>query len=395
MKAKYRNYYQNRDLQIAIAVFLAGLSCFGLLYYYQVLLPDLVEHFKISKAESSFAVSFATFGMAVGLVTAMFVADRYSRKHVIGFSLFASAILAFASSFSENFSILIFLNFIKGFLLAGSTSVCLTYISEEVSEHKKLKITGFYIGGNAIGGLFGRVLASKIAHFFSWQIASEIIGIWCLLCAILFFVVAPKSQHFHPKKESFRTLIKPNLKLIFNKNLLPYYFTGFLLLGTFVSLYNYMAFFLVKPPFQIPEFWIPYVYVLYLTGVLGSLNVHFWEKKLGNSIKILQAMSILGIFGFLTIFIENKIFVILGVGIFTYAFFVAHTVCSKMVGEFSKEKKSVTIAIYLLLYYVGSSILGSSTGIILQNFNWQIFLMVLMLLFGIIFLIFSLKQSNL
>mgnify|MGYP006880154995 CR=1 FL=1 len=39
------NTIKNRDLQIAIAVFLAGLSCFGLLYYYQALLPDLVEYF--------------------------------------------------------------------------------------------------------------------------------------------------------------------------------------------------------------------------------------------------------------------------------------------------------------------------------------------------------------
>ena len=43
---------KNRDLQIAIAVFLAGLSCFGLLYYYQALLPDLVEYFKINKAKT-------------------------------------------------------------------------------------------------------------------------------------------------------------------------------------------------------------------------------------------------------------------------------------------------------------------------------------------------------
>ncbi len=390
MKTKIIN---NRDLQIAIAVFLAGLSCFGLLYYYQALLPDLAEYFKISKAESSFAVSFATLGMAVGLVTAMFAADRYSRKKVIGYSLLASAILAFSSSFSENFTVLIFLNFLKGFLLAGSTSVCLAYISEEVTENRQLKITGLYIAGNAIGGLLGRVLSSGIAHHFSWQFASEFIGIWGLVFAVLFFVVAPKSQNFHQKKQSFKTLIKPNLQLIFNKNLFPYYFTGFLLLGTFVSLYNYMAFFLVKPPFHIPKIWMPYVYVLYLTGVVGSTMVSFWEKKIKSQNSIFKLMSLFGIFGISLLFFQKKIFVILGVGIFTYAFFSAHTLCSKKVGEFSKNKKSVTIAIYLLLYYIGSSVLGSFTGIVLTKYDWQIFLVVLMIFLGIIFLIFSLKKE--
>lgn len=385
---------QNRDLQIAIAVFLAGLSCFGLLYYYQALLPDLAEYFNISKAESSFAISSATFGMAIGLFTAMFVADRYSRKYVIGFALLASSVLAFASSFAENFTVLISLNFVKGFLLAGSTSVCLAYISEEVSDARKLKITGFYIAGNAVGGMLGRVLASNIAHRFSWQTASETIGIWCLLFAVLFFVVSPVSKNFKPKKESSRTLIKPNLKLIFNKKLFPYYFTGFLLLGTFVSLYNYMAFFLVKPPFHIPKIWMPYVYIMFLAGVFGSMNVSFWERKLGRSNQILKTMSLVGIFGISLLFLEKNLLVILGVGIFTYAFFAAHTVCSKMVGEFSKDKKSVTIAIYLLLYYIGSSVLGSSTGIVLQKFDWQIFLVVLMLIFGIIFLIFNFLTFN-
>ncbi len=37
------NTIKNRDLQIATADIFGGLSCFGLLYYYQALLPDLVE----------------------------------------------------------------------------------------------------------------------------------------------------------------------------------------------------------------------------------------------------------------------------------------------------------------------------------------------------------------
>ena len=168
---------KNHDLQIAIAVFLAGLSCFGLLYYYQALLPDLVEYFKINKAKSSFAVSSATLGMALGLITSTFVADRYSRKKVIGYCLFASAVLAFTSSFSENFNVLIALNFLKGFLLSGATSVCLAYIAEEVSENRKLRITGFYIAGNAVGGMVGRVISSQVSHYKSWQFASEFIGI--------------------------------------------------------------------------------------------------------------------------------------------------------------------------------------------------------------------------
>lgn len=107
----------NRDLQIGISVFLSGLSCFGLLYYYQALLPELVDYFRIDKAQSSLAVSSSTFGMALGLLTAMFVADRYSRKKVIGYSLLSSAVFALLSSFSNHFTLLLFFNFLKGYFL--------------------------------------------------------------------------------------------------------------------------------------------------------------------------------------------------------------------------------------------------------------------------------------
>jgi YNFM family putative membrane transporter len=387
-------YPKNSDLKITLAVFSSGLSCFGLLYYYQALLPDLSIYFGIDKAESSFAVSSSTLGMAFGLVTAIFFADRYSRKRVIGWSLLIAAIFALISSFSDSFLVLIFTNFFKGFFLAGSTSVCLAYISEEVSVSKKLKITGIYIAGNAVGGMLGRVLAAHITHLYSWKTASEVVGFLCIILAMVFFLFAPKSKNFHPKKQNFKTLIKPNFVVIFNKKLFPYYLTGFLLLGAFVSLYNFMAFFLVKSPFHISKDWISYIYFLYIAGIGGSMSVSFWQKKLQSSTKIIQAMSVLGIFGLALFFLKSNFSVILGISIFTYAFFVAHTVCSKSIGEFYHSKKSVSIAVYLLSYYLGASILGSSTGIVLGNLGWQYFLLAIILLFSSIYLLFMLIQQK-
>lgn len=388
MTASKTNISSNRDIKIAISVFISGLSCFGLLYYYQALLPDLAIHFRINKAESSLAVSSSTLGMAFGLITAMFVADRYSRKRVIGYSLLIASFFALTSSFSGSFTWLTVFNFFKGFFLAGSTSVCLAYVSEEVSVSKKLKITGFYISGNAIGGMVGRVSAAHFTQKYSWETASELLGGICLVLALLFFFVAPKSNNFQPKKQSFKTLIKPNLLVIFNRKLFPYYLTGFLLLGAFVSLYNYMAFFLVKEPFNISKEWIPYVYFLYIAGIAGSMSVSFWQKKLQSSSQILKAMSLLGSLGIALLFLKTELLVILGVAIFTYAFFVAHTVCSKSIGEFYHSKKSVTIAVYLLCYYLGASILGSSTGLLLGSLGWIIFLFAIIFIFLSIFFIF-------
>ena len=377
----------SKDKSIAFSVFLSGFSCFALLYYYQSLLPEISSFFGVSKTESSLAVSLATMGMALGFLTCMFVADRFERKKLIAFSLIIPAALSITSSLSANFITLISINFLKGFLLSGSASISLAYISEEVSEKNRLRVTGLYIAGNAIGGMFGRVFAAYFAHEYSWQLSSQTLGIICLGFGVLFLLFSPGSTHFRPKKENISSLIRPNLKLVFDKNLIPYYVTGFIILGVFVSIYNYLQFILVKPPFNFDRAYMPYIYLMYIFGVFGSVTT----AKLGKhftSQSLLKSMGIIASAGIALLYSGNGLIVILGLAIFTFSFFLMHVLCNKSLGELYPEKRSVIISIYLLLYYLGSSVIGTSTGVILENWGWQYFLLSLMGLTFLISLIF-------
>ena len=222
-----------KDLIISICVFLSGFSCFAQLYYFQPLLPDLAK-------------------------------DFIPRKKMIGTGLLSSSIFSVAASFSPTFLPLILLSAAKGFLLSGATSVSMAYIAEEVSSRNKGKIMGLYIAGNALGGMAGRVISSWIGALYTWRIASVSIGLICALFAILFLLFSPRSTNFMPRKESFHTLIIANLQLITSKALIPFYLTGGLILGVFVSLYNYLGFYLTKAPFNFPEHYIHYnVYIRY------------------------------------------------------------------------------------------------------------------------------------
>lgn len=382
----------SKDAEIAFAVFLSGFSCFAQLYYYQPLLPDLAQYFHLSETESSLTVSFATLGMALGLFSAMFFADRFSRKKFIAFSLFFSSILSVISSFSANFTMLIIINMLKGFLLSGSAAVSLTYIAEEVSLKNRTRITGSYVAGNGLGGMLGRVSAAWITAQFSWQTASEIIAGICLVFSILFIFLAPESQNFKPKKVSFLPLLKENLKLIINPKLLRFYVTGFIILGSFVSLYNYLAFYLVKPPFSFPKEYMHYIYLMYVFGIFGSISTARISKWM-PPYKLLKTVISFGIFGILILYFSHLWTVILGLGIFTFSFFVTHIICTRLLGEFFTEKRSVIIAIYLLFYYSGASVLGSLTGLTLQHFGYQYFLLCLVLLMSVLLMIFWKKKD--
>lgn len=368
-----------KDLIISGCVFLSGFSCFAQLYYFQPLLPDSALDFSLTASHSSLAVSFSTLGMVFGLFTMMFIADRITRKKLIATGLLASSIFSVAASFSPTFLPLILLSAAKGFLLSGATSVSMAYISEEVSPANKGKIMGLYIAGNALGGMGGRVIASWIGEAFSWRVASGSIGIICAFFAILFLLFSPTSVNFFPRKESFKSLITDNIHLILSKALIPFYLTGGLILGVFVSLYNYMGFYLVKPPFNFSPYYIHYIYLMYIFGVFGSLATA-WLTRRYNHFAVLKTMLVIAAAGILLLYFTDFRIVTFGLAAFTFNFFVVHVLCNRIVSEYNVAKRSVTISIYLLVYYLGSSILGYATGIILDTWGWQAFLAGLILI---------------
>lgn len=383
-----------KDTLISICVFLSGFSCFAQLYYFQPLLPDLAREFLLSASHSSLAVSFSTLGMVFGLVTTMFIADRIPRKKLISTGLLTSSVFSVAASFSPVFWLLILLSAAKGFLLSGATSVSMAYIAEEVSEKNKARIMALYIAGNALGGMSGRFITSWIGAVWSWRIASVSIGLICALFALLFLLFSPRSTHFFPRKESLHSLIIVNARLITSKALVPFYLTGGLILGVFVSLYNYMGFYLLKPPFNFPEYSIHYIYLMYTFGMFGSvatvrLTRHRLPVPVLKSILLLSAASILFLYipGFLTVG--------LGLAIFTFNFFVIHVLCNRIVSEYNLAKRSVTISIYLLTYYLGSSLLGWATGLLLDAFGWPYFLAGLILLLLLNYAIIARRNQEL
>ena len=91
------------------------------------------------------------------------------------------------------------------------------------------------------------------------------------LFAISFLIFSPRSVNFKPKRENFKSLIVSNLHLIVSVKLIPFYLIGSLMLGIFVSLYNYLGFYLIKERFNFPPYLIHYIYFMYLFGVFGSI----------------------------------------------------------------------------------------------------------------------------
>ncbi|GCD82321.1 hypothetical protein PTHTG4_13830 [Parageobacillus thermoglucosidasius] len=74
---------------------------------------------------------------------------------------------------------------------------------------------------------------------------------------------------------------------------------------------------------------------------------------------------------------------IIGLSLFTFGFFGCHSIASAWIGECANVNKAQASSLYLLFYYLGSSLAGTAGGYFWAHFHWLgviTFIVILLLL---------------
>jgi len=158
----------------SIALFCCGFATFALLYCVQPLLPLFSTSFNIDAATSSWAVSAATIGVAVSLIPIGMVSDRIGRKALMAASQLLVVALTLGVALAPGWKSILLLRFLSGVALAGVPAVAMAYLGEEIEPQSLGSVMGLYVGGNAVGGMVGRLLSGALADATgSWRWASS------------------------------------------------------------------------------------------------------------------------------------------------------------------------------------------------------------------------------
>jgi len=355
--------------RMTVALFIAGFSTFGLLYDVQPLLPFFTSRFHVGAANSSLAVSMATGAMALSFFPAGILSDRIGRLPVMTISLFASALLTVISSLLPGWPLLLVMRALTGIALAGVPSVAMAYVTEEVELPSVGGAMGLYIGGSAIGGMTGRLGMTLIAEHFGWRAAMGAMGLIGLGAALLFHLYAPASRAFAPVRHDVRAILTAVGRLLRDPVLRLLYLEGFLLMGAFVTIYNYAGFRLQAQPYGLSQSAVSSIFLLYILGSLSSAWFGGLAGRLGR--ERLFWLPVVGVLMGIALTAGSPLaIIILGIAVVTAAFFAAHSTASGWVGQRAGRDKAHAASLYLLFYYLGSSILGSAGGFAWTEAAW-------------------------
>ena len=363
-----------------LALFCAGFATFAMLYCVQPLLPLLAAHFRVSAASSSLALSLTTLSLAVCLLVSGALAESWGRKPVMVAALGLAALLGIACAWVEQWSSLLILRALLGLALSGLPALAMAYVGEEFAPESLPAAMGLYIGGTALGGLLGRLLAGLLSDLGGWPWALGGIAGLGLLALGLFVWLLPPSRHFTAQPLSLRGLSRNFAQHLGNPRLRLLFALAFLLMGGFVALFNYVGFRLAAAPFNLSATVIGLLFVVYLLGILsagwaGRLVPRFGARQvlLGGI-----ALMLLGVALCATPWLSAAV---AGLALFTLGFFAAHAVASGQVGVHAQGAKAQASALYLCAYYLGSSLVGYLGGYVWEHAGWLALLAVLAALF--------------
>jgi YNFM family putative membrane transporter len=324
----------------------------------------------VSPAASSLALSLSTGLLAPAILCAAALSEGLGRRGLMFVSMACAACLNIAAAFAPSWPVLLIIRAMEGIALGGAPAVAMSYLAEEIHPDGLGLAMGLYVGGTAFGGMTGRVATSVLAEFLSWRPALAIVGTVGLLAAFGFILLIPPSSNFrrragfdlryHARAWS-RHLGDPGLRLLFA--------ISFLAMGAFVGVYNYAGFRLTTPPFDLNQTELGLIFTVYLFGIGASWQAGALADRIGRHL-VLPVSIVTAAAGVGLTLLPGLASMILGIILLTIGFFAGHAVASGWVGRLAAGTKGHASSLYLLAYYMGSSIIGSAGGWFWAEGGW-------------------------
>jgi YNFM family putative membrane transporter len=339
-------------------------ATFALIYSTQALLPEFSRAFDVSAAQSTLSVSLTTLGLGAALLVAGPLSEVVGRTRLIHLSLAASTVVAAACAVAPTWEVLLGLRLLEGVTLAGLPAVATAYLREELHPETHARAAGVYIGGNAIGGMTGRLVTGPIADLADWRWALAAVATVGLVSAVVVGLLLPASRNFVAAPAGIRPLAAMTRRALSDRALLALYAIGACSCGAFVAVYNAIGFRLTSAPFDLTLGVAGLVFLLYPVGTVGSVVAGRLADRFSRR-AVVPVGCLVTVAGVLLTLPDVLPLVVVGLAVMTAGFFAVHGVASGWVparAHAGGVASGQAASLYLVAYYLGSSVFGTVTG---------------------------------
>jgi MFS transporter, YNFM family, putative membrane transport protein len=359
--------------RLLAALACAGIATFAQLYSPQAVLPLISADLSVGAASAALVVSASTVGLAIGVIPWSALADRIGRVKAISISVTVATLVGMLVPFAPTFVSLLAGRFVEGLMVGGVPAIAVAYLTEEVDPVHAARAAGTFVGGTTIGGLLGRIVSSPVAELAGWRVGVFTVAVICGVAAMGFVKLAPEPRGFTPvmredanPEGSLGHRLAANLR---TPRQLVLFAEGFLLMGGFVALYNFLGFRLTGAPFHLAPSVVSLMFLAYLAGTWASSRAGAEAARFGRRRVLLASVAVMTVGVAMTLG-DNVIAVLIGLTVATAGFFGAHSTAAGWTGQAAPVGKAQASSLYNLFYYGGSSAIGWLGGVAFDARGW-------------------------
>jgi YNFM family putative membrane transporter len=358
---KWPSFFNFQTLVFALVA-----AAISTIYLTQPVLPILAQEFGVTPTQASYTVSAVILGIAVANLPFGRLADRFPVKRLI---LVGGLVVAAAGLFGATTSNLAFLvgaRFVQGLFVPALTTCLAAYLSVNFPPEKLNVAMGSYVSATVAGGLGGRLLCGWIPSPWQWRYALIIAALLVLITALAAVWWLPPGklpgEGKKPETGFLALLSQPGPRRAFQ--------VAFGGLFVFSSIFNYLPFYLHRPPFNAPTELITLLYLTYLVGVFIGPLAGRLSNRIGNGATMVLGSLLFGAAIVLTLI--HSIFLIAAALILVCAgFFSIHAAAMGSLNRNLTASRGRANSLYVLAYYLGGAIGITLNGYAYEAAGWH------------------------
>lgn len=350
---------------IQALVFALVASSFTVVYITQPVLPVLETEFGVDARTASFSVSAVILGIALANLPFGMLADRYPIKPIILVGGIVIAVSSLACAITRHFPLLIAARFIQGLFVPALTTCIAAYLAQSLPTARLNVVMGSYVAATVAGGLGGRLLGGWIHPPLHWRyafVSASVLVIAATLAALRWL----PAENPRPKSETrpagfIELLIQPGLTRTFA--------VGFGAFFVFSSTFNYLPFYLSRPPFAARTEVITLLYLAYLIGiVIGPMSGKL-SNRLGSGVTIVLGSLIFAAAVAATLIQSLAVIAVSLIGVCA-GFFSIHAAAVGLLNRRLSANRGRANSLYVLCYYIGGAAGITACGYAYANYGW-------------------------
>jgi MFS transporter, OPA family, sugar phosphate sensor protein UhpC len=363
------------------------------------LIPQIIEDLHFTKAQIGLlgTVFYITYGASKFLSGVM--SDRSNPRYFMAVGLIVTGITNIFFGFSSSLLSLTFFWLINGFFQGWGWPPCARLLTHWYSRSERGRWWGVWNTSHNVGGaLIPLIVAASAAYFGNWRIAMMVPGVMAIIISL--FVInrlrsIPESQGL-PPIEKYRNDYSGGEKEAKDNKPMSELFLTYILKNKYVWIlaFSYVLVYVVRT--AINDWGAVYLtehgYTLMrantcmsffeIGGFFGSLVAGWCSDKVFRGMRgqtnVLFSLGIVA-FIFAFWFVPGKLFIFhasLMAGIGFFVFGPQMLICTAAAELSHREAAGASTGFVSLFAYLGAALSGYPMGVVMQNFNWQGFFVV-------------------